>query len=78
MTPDSTPREVLPPQGLFRILPWNRLDDWGKTIATMGWMQFWSYNTPAIFARFWFLPKCELWVSAYSNSLTYFSSAICE
>jgi hypothetical protein len=38
MTPDSTPREILPPQGLFRIQGWNRYKDPG-TIATMGWMQ---------------------------------------
>jgi hypothetical protein len=42
MTPDSMPREVSPPQGLFQIQQWNRFEDWGKKIATMGWMQFLS------------------------------------
>jgi hypothetical protein len=40
MTPDSMPKEVLPPQGLFQIPGWNRYKDWGKTIAMIGWMQF--------------------------------------
>jgi hypothetical protein len=39
---NTIPREVLPPQGLFQIQGWIRYD-WGKTIAMMGWMQFWSY-----------------------------------
>jgi hypothetical protein len=34
--PDSMPREVLPPQGLFQILRWNKFEDQGKTIATIG------------------------------------------
>jgi hypothetical protein len=64
MTANSTSGEVLPPQGLFRIQGWNRYKDWGKTIAMMGWMQFWSYKIfQQFFVRFWFLPKCHLWVS---------------
>jgi hypothetical protein len=52
MTPDSTPREVLPPQGSFLIQQWNRFEDQGKTIATMGWMQFWSYLFIGEFAMY--------------------------
>ncbi len=68
MTPDSTPREVLPPQGLFQIPRWNRLEDWGKTIAMMGWMQFWSYTIPAILCPF-LVPAKMSTVGFYSNSL---------
>ncbi len=32
----------LPPSQLFWILQWNRCKDWGKMVATMGWMQIWS------------------------------------
>jgi hypothetical protein len=69
MTPDSTPREVSSPQGLFQILQWNRFEDWGKKIATMGLMQFLSYKLfQQFFVRFWFLPKCQLWVSIQTAS----------
>jgi hypothetical protein len=74
MTPGSTPREVLPPQGLFRIQGWNRYKDWGKTIATMGWMQFWSFKIfHQFFVHFWLPTKCQLWVSiqtVYSKAVS--------
>jgi hypothetical protein len=41
-TTDSAPRVVLPPSRLFQIQECNRYKDQGKTIATMGLMEFWS------------------------------------
>ena len=35
---------ILSPSALFQVPQWNSYKHWGKTFATMGWMQFWLIN----------------------------------